>query len=46
LAMRTITTYRKSGRLFILRVMGIYRQLVEEDRGQACSLLELCHTVL
>lgn len=25
---------------------GIYRQLVEEDRGQACSLLELCHIVL
>jgi len=25
--MRTISTYRKSGRLFILRVMAIYRQL-------------------
>src|ERR1039457_4266802 len=25
--MRTITTYRKSGRLFILRVMGIFRLL-------------------
>jgi len=25
--MQTITTYRESGRLFILRVMAIYRQL-------------------
>lgn len=30
----------------ILSAIAIYRQLVEEDRGQACSLLELCHTVL
>jgi hypothetical protein len=30
--MRTISTYRKSGRLFILRVMGMFRQLETKIR--------------
>ncbi len=41
--MRTITTYRKSGRLFILRVMAIFQQLplrsvvIEKNEPQETS---------
>ena len=34
LAMRTISTYRKSGRLFILRVITIFRQLQENPANR------------
>ncbi len=38
LVIRTITTYRKSGRLFILRAMGMLRQLEDEYMGAALHL--------
>src|SRR3954452_14204559 len=39
LVIRTISTYRKSGRLFILRVMGIFHQLCPDVMMGALAFL-------